>query len=153
MFITSDNAKENVRLRALDEYAVFDTAPDVDLDRLVELAARMYGTPVAALSLVGKERLYFKSRFGMQATGIGREGSFCAYAIDSDGLFLVPDATKDERFAIHPLVAEPPNIRFLSRSSLPRATRSARYASSTIGPGPSSPTTTARTSRTSPPSS
>jgi diguanylate cyclase (GGDEF)-like protein/PAS domain S-box-containing protein len=104
--------REKARLRALEEYAVFDTPPDVDLDRLVELAARMYGTPVAALSLVGKERLYFKSRFGMEATGIGREGSFCAHAIQSDGLFLVPDARKDKRFASHPLVKEPPKIRF-----------------------------------------
>jgi diguanylate cyclase (GGDEF)-like protein/PAS domain S-box-containing protein len=115
MLTSSDTgrlANEDARLRALEEYAVLDTAPDADLDRLVELAARMYGTPVAALSLVGKERLFFKSRFGMQATGIGREGSFCAYAIESDGLFLVPDATKDARFATHPLVAQAPNIRF-----------------------------------------
>jgi PAS domain-containing protein len=103
---------ENVRLRALDEYAVFDTPPDADLDRLVELAARMYGTPVAALSLVGRDRLFFKSRFGMQATGIGREGSFCSYAIENDGLFLVHDASKDERFASHPLVTHAPQIRF-----------------------------------------
>src|SRR5688572_15853716 len=89
---------EKARLRALDEYAVFDTPPEVDLDRLVELAARMFATPVAALSLVGQDRLYFKSRFGMEATGIGREGSFCAYAIAAPGLFLVPDADKDERF-------------------------------------------------------
>ncbi len=72
--ISSAAMNENARLRALDEYAVFDTPADTDLDRLVELAARMYGTPVAALSLVGKERLFFKSRFGMEATGIGREG-------------------------------------------------------------------------------
>jgi len=117
MFVSSDQQlpaamDEKTRLRALDDYAVFDTPPDIDLDRLVELAARVYGTPVAALSLVGKERLYFKSRFGMEATGIGREGSFCSYAIAGDGLFLVPDARKDERFASHPLVKEPPQIRF-----------------------------------------
>ncbi len=117
MFVSSDHQfpvqmNENARLRALDEYAVFDTPPDLDLDRLVELAARMYATPVAALSLVGKERLFFKSRYGMEATGIGREGSFCSYAIESDGLFLVPDARKDERFAAHPLVTEAPNICF-----------------------------------------
>jgi diguanylate cyclase (GGDEF)-like protein/PAS domain S-box-containing protein len=117
MFVSSNHQfparmNEKARLGALEEYAVFDTPPDIDLDRLVELAARMYGTPVAALSLVGKERLYFKSRFGMEATGIGREGSFCAYAIESDGLFLVPDACKDQRFATHPLVKEPPQIRF-----------------------------------------
>jgi diguanylate cyclase (GGDEF)-like protein/PAS domain S-box-containing protein len=104
--------REKARLRALDEYAVFDTPPDVDLDRLVELAARMYAAPVAALSLVGKDRLFFKSRFGMEATGIGREGAFCSYAIESDGLFLVADARKDERFAAHPLVKKPPKIRF-----------------------------------------
>jgi diguanylate cyclase (GGDEF)-like protein/PAS domain S-box-containing protein len=117
MFITSDQnpstaANENARLRALEEYDIFDTPPNADLDRLVELAARMYGTPVAALSLVGRERLYFKSRFGMQATGIGRDGSFCAYAIAGDGLFLVPDASADPRFSSHPLVAQPPKIRF-----------------------------------------
>lgn len=117
MLITTDShlpfaPSENDRLRALDEYAIFDTPPDVDLDRLVELAARMYGTPVAALSLVGKERLFFKSRFGIEATGIGRKGSFCAYAIQSDGLFLVPDARDDERFASHPLVTKDPKIRF-----------------------------------------
>lgn len=103
---------DSARLQALDEYAVFDTPPDVDLDRLVELAARMYGTPVAALSLVGRDRLFFKSRFGMEATGIGRTGSFCAYAIENNDLFLVPDATKDERFASHPLVTDDPKIRF-----------------------------------------
>lgn len=117
MLITTDShlpfaPDENERLRALDEYAVFDTPPDVDLDRLVELAARMYATPVAALSLVGKERLYFKSRFGMQATGIGREGSFCSYAIQNDGLFLVPDTCTDGRFSSHPLVTDDPKIRF-----------------------------------------
>lgn len=105
-------AGEDARLRALAEYAVFDTPPDVDLDRLVELAARMYGVPVAALSLVGNDRLFFKSRFGMQATGIAREGSFCSYAIENDGLFLVTDASKDERFASHPIVADGPKIRF-----------------------------------------
>jgi len=117
MFISTEHDAhvahhESTRLRALDEYAIFDTPPDVDLDRLVELAARMYGTPVAALSLVGRDRLFFKSRYGMAATGIGREGSFCAYAIENNDLFLVPDASKDKRFASHPLVTDEPKIRF-----------------------------------------
>jgi diguanylate cyclase (GGDEF)-like protein/PAS domain S-box-containing protein len=103
---------DGARLRALDEYAVFDTPPDADLDRLVVLAARMYGAPVAAVSLVGSDRLFFKSRFGMHATGISRDGTFCTYAIESDGVFVVLDASMDERFACHPLVAEDPKIRF-----------------------------------------
>jgi len=105
------SAGETTRLQALEEYSVLDTPPAPDLDRLVELAARMFGTPVAALSLVGQDRLYFKSRFGMEATGIDRQGSFCAHAIAQDGLFLVTDASKDERFASHPLVAEAPHVR------------------------------------------
>lgn len=110
--------EETARLRALDEYAVFDTPPDVDLDRLVELAARMYGTPVAALSLVGQDRLFFKSRFGMHATGIVREGTFCTCAIEGDDIFLVLDASRDERFASHPLVAEEPKVRFYAGAPL-----------------------------------
>ena len=105
------SAAEITRLHALDEYSVFDTPPTPDLDRLVELAARMFGAPVAALSLVGRNRLYFKARFGMDTTGIERHGTFCAHAIAQDGLFLVLDANKDERFASHPLVTVPPHVR------------------------------------------
>jgi len=105
-------AGEDARLKALAEYAVFDTPPDVDLDRLVELAARICGAPNAALSLVGDDRLFFKSRFGMQVTGVARAGSFCAQAIQGDGIFLVKDASKDERFASHPVVTSGPKIRF-----------------------------------------
>ncbi len=108
---TEASACEVARLRALEEYSVLGTPPEPDLDRLVELAARMFGTPVAILSLVGSDRLYFKSRFGVEGTGLDRAGSFCAHAITQDGLFLVPDASKDDRFASHPIVADAPHVR------------------------------------------
>jgi diguanylate cyclase (GGDEF)-like protein/PAS domain S-box-containing protein len=104
--------EETARLEALSEYALFDTPPEADLNRLVELAARIYATPLAVLSLVGHDRLFFKARFGLHATGIARDGSFCSHAIENDGVFVVPDASKDDRFASHPLVREPPQIRF-----------------------------------------
>lgn len=105
------SACESARLQALDEYSVFDTPPAPDLDRLVELAARMFGTPVAALSLVGRDRLYFKARYGTEESGIDRDGTFCEHAIAEDGPFVVLDASKDERFASHPLVTGASHVR------------------------------------------
>ncbi len=104
--------READRLCALEEYRVFDTPPDPDLDRIVELAARICGAPVAALSLVGRDRLYLKSRYGVDASGFAREGTFCSYAIEQDELFFVPDASADARFATLSLVTEPPHVRF-----------------------------------------
>lgn len=108
--LTAPNEIE--RLNALDEYGIFGTPPEDDLDRLVDLAARLFGAPYAALSLVGHDQLYFKSRHGMDLEGIAREGSFCEHAVRQNDLFLVPDAREDDRFCEHPIVSGPPNLRF-----------------------------------------
>jgi diguanylate cyclase (GGDEF)-like protein/PAS domain S-box-containing protein len=104
--------REAERLSALDEYRVLDTPADPDLDRIVELAARICGAPIAALSLVGKDRLYLKSRYGVDVRELKREGTFCSYAIEGDDVFCVRDARLDPRFASLPIVAEPPHVRF-----------------------------------------
>jgi len=107
-----DSLLERERLGALEEYRILNTPPDPDLDRIVELAARICNTPFAAVSLVGREQLYFKSRVGIPSTGLDRHGTFCTYAIEADDLFYVPDASTDERFASHPHVSGFPHLRF-----------------------------------------
>lgn len=104
--------RESERLQALDQYGVFDTPPDDDLDRIVQLAARICKAPVAALSLVGRDRLYFKSHYGIEWTGCEREQTFCDCAIESDDILCVLDAGADERFRAHPMVTEAPHVRF-----------------------------------------
>lgn len=100
------------RLRALEEYRPLDTLSDPDIDRIIELAARICRAPVAALSLVGHDRIYLKSRHGIEQCEFARQETFCEHAIENGGLFYVPDATRDPRFAALPIVTGPPHVRF-----------------------------------------
>ncbi|MDD5303151.1 MAG: response regulator [Elusimicrobia bacterium] len=104
-----DEAK---RLEALRRLKILDTAPEERFDRLTRLAQNLLGVPTALVSLIDAERQWFKSRQGLDATETARDISFCGHAILGTEPFIIPDASKDPRFADNPLVASGPNIRF-----------------------------------------
>lgn len=100
------------RLQALHDLEILDTAPEAEFDDLVLLASEICTAPISLVSLVDSERQWFKASFGLAACETPISSSFCAHAIEQQGLFLVEDATKDERFKANPLVLGDPNIRF-----------------------------------------
>jgi diguanylate cyclase (GGDEF)-like protein len=105
--------KEEERIARLLGYEILDTEDDPRLDRLTQLAAYVCDVPVAMISLVDRTRQWFKSVYGLPVQEIPREESFCTHAIlDPEQIFIVPDATKDPRFATNPLVTDSPFIRF-----------------------------------------
>jgi diguanylate cyclase (GGDEF)-like protein len=91
---------------------VLDTSPEERFDRLTRLAKRLFGVPIALVSLVDANRQWFKSCVGLEATQTSRDISFCGHAILGDDIFLIPDAALDERFHDNPLVVDDPKIRF-----------------------------------------
>jgi len=104
---------ESRRLHSLRALGVLDTAPEERFDRLTRLARRFFEVPIALLTLVDADRLWFKSRDGTDQQEGPREQSFCAEAIlDGDAVMIVPDATTDSRFQTNPLVTGSPEIRF-----------------------------------------
>jgi GAF domain-containing protein len=109
---------EKKRLEVLWQYEVLDTVPEALFDDLTELAAGICEAPIALISLVDENRQWFKSKFGTTVTETSRDISFCAHAIQQSDLFIVPDATKDERFAHNPLVISDPKIRFYAGAPL-----------------------------------
>jgi two-component system, cell cycle sensor histidine kinase and response regulator CckA len=111
-----DNEKK--RLNVLWQYEVLDTVPEALFDDLTELAAGICEAPIALISLVDEKRQWFKSRFGTTVTETSRDISFCAHAIQQNDLFIIPDATKDDRFARNPLVTSDPKIRFYAGAPL-----------------------------------
>jgi hypothetical protein len=109
---------ESKRLKVLWQYEVLDTVPEEVFDDLTELAARICEAPIALISLVDEKRQWFKSKVGVSVSETSRDLSFCAYAITQSDLFIVPDATRDQRFANNPLVTSDPKIRFYAGAPL-----------------------------------
>lgn len=103
---------EAQRLEALLEYKILDTPSEKAFDDLTRLAAYICGTPISLITLVDAERQWFKSKVGLEASQTPRDVAFCAHAILQPDPFIVPDATKDERFATNPLVTSDPYVRF-----------------------------------------
>lgn len=106
------------RLDALQLAGLLDGPPDPAFDEVARLAARICGTPTALVSFVAEARQWFKTRVGLEAPETPRSASFCAHAIREEQGIVVPDATKDPRFADNPLVVGPPGIRFYAGAPL-----------------------------------
>lgn len=104
---------EEERLAALQSYNILDTAEEIDFDELTVLASAISQTPIAMISLVDKERQWFKAKVGLGVRETPIEESFCAHAIASyDDIMIVEDAHQDPRFADNPLVKGDLNITF-----------------------------------------
>lgn len=109
---------EKKRLDVLWQYEVLDTIPEQVFDDLTELAASICEAPIALITLVDEKRQWFKSKVGVTINETSRDVSFCGHAITRQELFIIPDATKDERFAHNPLVVSDPKIRFYAGAPL-----------------------------------
>lgn len=103
---------EAARQRALDELHILDTPAEQEFDDITLLASFICGTPIALISLVDKDRQWFKSRVGLDIPETPRDISLCAHAILGDDIFEVTDAAADERFKDNPVVTGDLHLRF-----------------------------------------
>ncbi|WP_353252546.1 sensor domain-containing diguanylate cyclase [Salinisphaera sp. PC39] len=103
---------EERRLAALHSLGILDTAPEERFERLTRLARRLFRVPISLVSLVDRDRQWFKSAQGLANRETPLEMSFCSHAIQNDRIMVVPDARHDPRFASNPLVVGEPHIRF-----------------------------------------
>ena len=103
---------EQDRLRALYDLEILDTPIEEAFERITRLVQQLFSVPIVAITLIDKERQWFKSIQGLNIRETSREVSFCAHTILQDEIFYIPDARKDARFVDNPLVAEEPEIQF-----------------------------------------
>ncbi|HUL53630.1 MAG TPA: PAS domain-containing protein [Opitutaceae bacterium] len=110
---------ESARLSALRRYGLLDTPPEEAIDGIARVASLICGAPIAAVSLVDEQRQWLKAIVGLEVRELPREHSFCAHAINAPTeVMVVPDATKDRRFADNPLVRSEPRVRFYAGAPL-----------------------------------
>jgi two-component system, sensor histidine kinase and response regulator len=109
---------EEERLKALVGYQILDTLPEQAFDDITLLAAEVCETETAAISLVDRDRQWFKSKVGETLSETSRDASFCAHGILQTGVFIVQDAVIDPRFADNPMVIMDPKIRFYAGAPL-----------------------------------
>lgn len=107
------------RLHAVRAYDILDTPPEMDFDALTRVAAHVFNTPAAVVGLMDTNRLWFKSRLGLDVPELDRQIAFCAYAImRPDEPLVVEDLQRDPRFKNNPLVTQAPHLRFYAGASL-----------------------------------
>ena len=113
MKIAEIHEQEEERLKVLASYSILDTMPEDDYDALTAIASEICNTPISLVSLIDKDRQWFKSHHGLDVAETPKEYAFCAHAINNtDEIFIVQDARKDDRFKGNPLVTGNPHVIF-----------------------------------------
>lgn len=113
-----DEIIENKRLANLYKYEILDTPPDGYFDEITSLATKIFNVPIAIITLVDTDRIWFKSSFGIDAEQIPRNPGLCSSAIMSDDIYIVEDARKDPRTLSNPLVAGVLGLQFYAAAPL-----------------------------------
>jgi GAF domain-containing protein len=106
------------RLKALESYSVMDSLSEKDFDSITQLASYICNTPISLISLLDKDRQWFKSSVGLNIRETPKALSFCQYTIKGEEVYEVQNALDNELFAGNPLVTGNPDIRFYAGAPL-----------------------------------
>lgn len=97
---------EAARLEAVHRYQILDTPQDGAFDRITSLASRLFSVPIAIVSVVDQDRIWFMSHHGLDVAEVDREPGLCASAILQNDPWIIEDARLDSRALSNPLVGE-----------------------------------------------
>ncbi len=110
---------EESRLAEIKAYQILDTPPEKELDELAEIASFVCDVPISLITIVDKDRQWFKANKGLNSIQTARKDSFCQHALHKpEEILVVNDSLKDPRFKDNLLVKSDPNIRFYAGAPL-----------------------------------
>lgn len=133
---TQQAVREIQRLQALAETELLDSEHEAVFDAVVLLAASIFKTPMASLSLIDSDRQWFKASVGMKDRQTPREHAFCNQTIQQPQALVVENALNDQRFEQNPFVLGEPNVRFYAGVPIKYSDGSALGALCVIDPQP-----------------
>ncbi|MGZ5302570.1 MAG: GAF domain-containing protein, partial [Bacteroidia bacterium] len=112
-------ANEKERIKALKRYEILDTPPDGSFDRITTIAAKLFNVPIALVTLVDEDRIWFKAKHGLENVNqIDRDPGLCSSAILSPEVYYISDTLNDPRTLTNPLVAGEFGLRFYAAAPL-----------------------------------
>ncbi|OGG72945.1 hypothetical protein A3A38_04370 [Candidatus Kaiserbacteria bacterium RIFCSPLOWO2_01_FULL_53_17] len=111
-------SNEQSRLKAVKQLKILDTALEERFDSITREAVKRLRAPISTISIIDKDREWFKSRVGLDQTQGPRDISFCGHSMLARDIFIVEDTLLDERFADNPYVIGEPHLRFYAGVSL-----------------------------------
>lgn len=103
---------------AVFKLKILDTATEERFDRITKKATEIFGVPVSTISIIDKDREWYKSKVGTTSYEGPRNISFCGHALLHQDLFIIEDTLKNPDFADNPYVTNTPGIRFYVGKSL-----------------------------------
>ena len=109
---------EAERLAAVRRYDVAEPPGDGSFDRITALASSIFDVPISIVSIVDEDRIWFRSRHGIDVDQIPRDPGLCSSAILRDGPYILEDATSDPVALTNPLVAGEFGLRFYAAAPL-----------------------------------
>ncbi|NTV31125.1 PAS domain S-box protein [candidate division WWE3 bacterium] len=105
-------ANEATRIASVHALNILDTPPEERFDRITKTATSVFHAPISTITIIDTSREWYKSCQGVDSQEKDRAISFCGHALLSEGVMIIPDTLKDERFRDNPMVISAPNIRF-----------------------------------------
>ncbi|RYG44797.1 MAG: GAF domain-containing protein, partial [Chitinophagaceae bacterium] len=115
---STSSVSEQSRVEALRQYGILDTPTENEFDNITRLASLICNVPIALITLVDEDRLFFKSIVGVETVPIPKDISFGGETVRANGVLEVPNTLEDERFKLHPAVIGPPHVRFYAGAPL-----------------------------------
>jgi PAS domain S-box-containing protein len=109
---------ERERLAKLKALRILDSEPEGIFDGIATLAGQMCQCPIVFLSLIDSDRQWFKSKIGFEQQSIPRDVALCSETILGNSSLLIPDLSREPRFASNPLVKGAPRARFYAGAPL-----------------------------------
>jgi predicted PurR-regulated permease PerM/GAF domain-containing protein len=102
---------EDERLAALDKLGLVHPEREPVLDNVAAKMSRVFEVPLAAITLVDRDRQYYKAHAGLpdELAGEGeipRDLSVCAHVVAANAVMVVEDLKRDRRFTGNPMLVK-----------------------------------------------
>jgi GAF domain-containing protein len=110
--------KEEERLNIIKSLDILDTQPEERFDKITKMAIEKLKTPISTITIIDKDREWFKSFKGLDINQSPRDTSFCGHALLASNILEVEDASKDKRFSNNPQVKSNTPVRFYAGINL-----------------------------------